>query len=86
MQIYAIFGAQNVPALEARIPAVFGKNYRVGHGQWLVAYQASLPADVYQAMKNQGGDINCIIVQLTQYYGWQDKAVWDWIEAAARGA
>lgn len=84
--VYAVFGSRNVTDIDNRISAVFNQRYQLGPGQWLVAYPASLPSDVYQAMKNQGGDIFCIILQIGQYYGWQDKAIWDWIESAIRGA
>jgi len=86
--VYAIFAATNSGAIDTRVESVFQKRYRLAPGQWLVSYSASLPSDVYQAIKNAGGDIQCIVAQLAPslYYGWHDKAIWDWIDGATRGA
>ena len=75
MAVYAIFGGP-VSEIDARIPATFKKNYKLAPGQWLVAYQASLPADVYQTLKNAaGGDFRCIVTPMNLYYGWHDNVV-----------
>lgn len=83
MAVYAIFGSTNTAELDNRVEAAFANRRQLGSGQWLVAYPASLPADIYQAMKARGGgDLSCIVTPITIYYGWQDKAIWDWIEAS----
>ena len=83
MSVYAIFGSPTPADVDARVQALFPNRLQLGAGQWLVAYQASLPSDVYQAMKNMGGDLKCIVTPVAGYYGWHDKAIWDWI--ASRG-
>ncbi len=81
MALFAIIGGRSLTELDARVKTVFQQKVFLHSGQWLVSYTASLPADVYQAMKNQGGDINCIVLPIHTYYGWYDKAVWDWMDA-----
>ena len=80
MGVCAIFGASD-SEIDKRVSAVFPDRKQVGAGSWLVAYPASLPADVYQTMRSNGGDVTCIVASITTYYGWYDKAVWDWIES-----
>ena len=84
MNIYAIFGANDVPALDSRVPMAFPWSRNVGPGQWIVAHASVLPNDVYEALKATGGDIFCIVVAGRGYYGWNDKAIWDWIDNASR--
>jgi hypothetical protein len=53
---------------------------------WLVADSSELPAPVYEKLKEAyGGDVSVLVTKLDKYYGWYDKAVWDWIEARQNG-
>lgn len=81
MALYVIFGATNPDDLDTRVGQAFPVRYAVGPGQWIISYPASLPNDVYQTMKNLGGDIRCIVTSMNYYYGWYDQAIWTWIEA-----
>lgn len=50
-----------------------------------MVYHASLlPSEVYESVKMAGGDIQCVIAAISRYYGWNDRAIWDWIEIASR--
>ena len=81
MALYAIFGTVATADLDARVTQAFPEHYPIAPGQWVISYPASLPNDVYQTMKNLGGDIRCIVSSLTYYYGWHDQALWVWMEA-----
>jgi hypothetical protein len=53
---------------------------------WLVADVSELPASVYEKLTSQyGGNLSVLINRFDKYYGWYDKAVWDWIEARQNG-
>jgi hypothetical protein len=84
MNAYAIFGARDAAELDTRIPRAFSNSLKIGAGQWIVVHASVLPNEVYTALKAGGSDIFCVIVGIRSYYGWQDKAVWDWIENAVR--
>lgn len=93
MNVYAIFGTNNAAALDTCIPAVFPQSLKLASGQWLVAHISLLPNEVYEALKTSsayeavkanGADLFCIVAGMNRYYGWNDKAIWDWIENAAR--
>ena len=84
--VFAIFGAPDPNTLDARVSSAFaGRCTKIGPGQWLVSAATPLAAEVYKAISNQETDnILCIVTPMNGHYGWQNKAVWDWIEAAKR--
>lgn len=53
---------------------------------WMLADTTELPAPVYEKLKAaHGSDVSVIVAKMDKYYGWYDKAVWDWIEARQNG-
>lgn len=85
-QIYAIFGAREPDKLDKAVECVFdGRCHQITSGQWLVRSDTSQPAEVYNALVDGSNPITCVIVMMAGYYGMQNKAIWDWLEANQRG-
>jgi hypothetical protein len=88
-QVFAVFGARNPQEVDTAVQREFAESsYQIFPGQWLVVADTTLPATVYKrlAKTDQKRDqMVCIVVPMSGYYGWQDKAIWDWIEANKGG-
>lgn len=80
MNVFAVIAPRDAGSLDTRVTTLFPSRYKLANGQWLVSYPASLPSDLYQTMKSQGGDISCVIFSVSSYYGYYDRAAWDFIE------
>lgn len=84
-KVYAVFGAQNPSDLDTRVQAVFATTAtrQLGSGNWLVADDAAGPSAFYEKLKSKG-DIDCVVTPVDSYYGFKDKAVWEWISTATK--
>lgn len=84
-RVYAIFGGVAPAELDKRIPEGFpGETSRqLGSGQWLVVADVDTPSALYEKFKSKG-NLDCVILPVGPYYGWKDKAVWEWIETASK--
>jgi hypothetical protein len=84
-QVFAIFGARDPKSLDDAVEQAFANRcHKVAEGQWLVSANTTQPAEIYKRL-TQNGPLSCVIVWAFDYYGWHDKAIWDWIEASKRG-
>lgn len=81
--VYAIFGSPVSSQLDELVPQVYPENsHQLISGQWLIRDASSLPADVYKKIQDLDNTAHMVIVRVAQYYGYHDKATWDWIEAS----
>jgi len=82
-KIYAIFGATDNSVVDQRITEKYPDTDRrqLLSGQWLISSLETTPSGIYEHLTKEDDQINCIIVPISNYYGWQDAAVWEWIAA-----
>ena len=85
--VYALFGASDAAALEAAVAAKWPDrlHFQIPNG-FLVAEQSGQASVVFEKLKGgAGSDFSVIVVRMDDFYGWHDRAIWDWIEGAKRG-
>ncbi len=84
--VFAIFGASQPGDLDSLVESTFSDEARkIISGQWLVRTEANQAFEVYNKLFETHEPVRCIIVPAEGYYGFHDKAVWGWIEAAKNG-
>jgi hypothetical protein len=85
--IYAIFGGPDFDSIDNAVEKAFSESdrFQITSGQWLVRSQSALAAEVSAQLIGDGEHFYNIIVRFKDYYGWNDKAVWEWAEVKARG-
>lgn len=86
--VFVVLGAQDPDTLKSVIPVAWKEDERfeLPSGDWLVASSSELVAPIYDRIKAAAGtDVTCVVTRLDTYYGWHDRAVWDWIEVHRRG-
>jgi len=86
--VFAILGSSTPDELSKIVMATFGDSscFRLPSNDWLVAARTQQSAHVYELMKeNAGDDVSCIVVHMDRFYGWNDAAIWQWIEAKRSG-
>lgn len=80
--IFVLFDAREPEKLDSSVIRAFaGRSYQVAPGQWLVRSETAQPAEIYKSLLNGEHHVSCIIMLMADYYGWHDKATWDWLEA-----
>ncbi|MGD0960814.1 MAG: hypothetical protein ABSB19_13490 [Methylomonas sp.] len=84
--VYAIFGALEPEEIDNLVELAFpaDNSYQITSGQWLVKSKSNLSAEVYKTLFDGNEPSYCVITSMDGYYGWHDKAVWDWVEAAIK--
>ncbi|NOQ63507.1 MAG: hypothetical protein GQ582_03230 [Methyloprofundus sp.] len=82
-KIYAIFGATDNDAVDQRIIKKYpdADRRQLLTGQWLISSTETTLSSIYEHLTKEDDPIICIIVPVSNYYGWQDAAVWEWIAA-----
>ena len=83
MNLFAIFAGLEPDDLDRCITESFDSNdcRKLKDGQWLVFSEINISSGMYEKLIEKGGNVNCIIVPFLNYYGWQDKAVWEWVDS-----
>lgn len=80
MSVYLIAATQDKPELAAAIARVFPNDYMTLSGsQWAVSANVTANAIGASLDANEGRYGRFIIVPLSNYWGWHDKELWNWI-------
>lgn len=80
--VYAVFGNEDTATIDEAVARVYPEdNYYIAPGQWLIRDLSVLPEEIHKKLSKHDDKLICIINRMTGFYGWQDKGIWDWIEA-----
>ena len=82
--IFAIFGAPDGQTIDKLMAEKYPKetdSRQLSSGQWLISTAESTPSSVYEHLTDGNDSLYCIVVPVSNYYGWHDAAIWEWIEA-----
>lgn len=84
--VYAVFGNTDSKVIDDAIARAYAEDsYMIAPGQWLIRDNTVQPAEVYKKLMLGEEHTRCVVTRMFGYYGWHDKAIWDWIEASSRG-
>jgi hypothetical protein len=81
--IYSVFGNENTSEIDEAVRDTYPEDsYYIADGQWLIRDASILPEEIHKKLSKPDNKLVCIINKMVGFYGWKNKAVWDWIEAA----
>jgi hypothetical protein len=85
MNIFAIIPTDDYEALSEQINQDFaGSHYELPHGEWLIAFNGTTKELSDRLGISDGQHGSAIIFLVTNYWGFADKNIWEWVATKER--
>jgi hypothetical protein len=80
MAIFAVFGASDPEILDNLIAVNFDHKFKLNDGEWFVSVEpGTTTKEVASKISSDGSAGRCVIVPVTNYWGWHTSDTWEWL-------